>query len=118
MAVRSLAAATWERGVAEPTSRPAAWADPQNFTSGNNELAHYTITEKGDKPTSDSSNAFGVSNLRSWPDLFNGTANGTPPKWWQPAKKVDVLICGGKQRFNTLSYSATDIYMCRLTDDK
>ena len=96
MAVRSAVTSTWQRGVAEPAPGPAAWADASNFTSEDNVPAHYTVADPGEGPTSDSANDFGVSTLRGWPSLFNGTAGGTTPTWWKPAAKVDVLICGGE----------------------
>ncbi|KAL1794446.1 hypothetical protein ACET3X_007867 [Alternaria dauci] len=93
MAARSLPATSWERGVAEPIEGAAAWADPSNFTF-DNKTSHYTVLEPGESPTSDTANVFGVSSLRTWPGLFNGTAADHAPGWWKPAVKVDVLICG------------------------
>jgi phenol 2-monooxygenase len=95
MAVRSLGSTTWERGVAEPSTAPPAWADLSNFVSDTGESAHYDTTIPGEKPTSDATNDLGTSSLRTWPDLFNGTASSRVLGDWIPKTEVDVLICGG-----------------------
>jgi phenol 2-monooxygenase len=79
MAVRSLGATTWERGVEEPSATLPAWADSSNFTSDTGESAHYDTTNPEEKPTCDAANDLGACSLRTWPDLFNGTADSRVP---------------------------------------
>ncbi len=86
---------TWQRGFSEPAAGPA-WADPANYETEDGERAHYAVPAEGERPTSRVRNALGLSSLRSWPDLYNGTeAQETDPSWWKKPSEVDVLICGG-----------------------
>lgn len=96
MAVRSLAATTWQCSVAESAPEPAAWADASNFTSENNEPAQHIMGDAGDRHTNDTTNDIGVSSPRSWPRQSDGTANGNTPRWWKLTNKMDVLASSGK----------------------
>lgn len=93
---RSQPPLTWQRGFAEGVldAKPA-WADEAYFVSEHGEPAHYLVPDACDKPTSVVANPLGLSSLRSWPSLYNGTESGAVPTWWTPRSDVDVLICGG-----------------------
>lgn len=85
---------TWQRGFPEgcdPTLTPA-WADETNYETEEGERANYTVPVGGEKPTSKAPNVFGLSSLRSWPDIYNGTETHAQKK----PSEVDVLISGGK----------------------
>ncbi|ORY66533.1 FAD binding domain-containing protein [Pseudomassariella vexata] len=94
---RSLAWSTWQRGFAEPSQElEPGWADETYFESESGQHAHYSVSDPGEKPTSTVANEFGLTSLRSWPGLYNGTQGGQAlPSWWKPSSEVDVLICGG-----------------------
>lgn len=91
---QSHAPQTWQRGFSEPhlTTPTPAWADAANYQTEGGERAHYAVPEGGEKPTSRVPNAFGLSSLRSWPSLYNGTEE----EMQEMPSEVDVLICGGK----------------------
>lgn len=95
---RSLPPLTWQRGFAENASVPTpAWADQKYYVSENEEHAHYAVPDGSEKPTSTVANEHGLSSLRSWPSLYNGTeSQKILPSWWKPPSEVDVLICGGE----------------------
>lgn len=85
---------TWQRGFVEPADAPVpAWADAAYYETEDGERAHYAAPAGGEKPTSSAPNAFGLSSLRSWPSLYNGTEAGEAQA--KKPSEVDVLICGG-----------------------
>ncbi|KAI1075863.1 FAD binding domain-containing protein [Whalleya microplaca] len=93
---RSVSPHTWQRGFAERTAgQKPAWADSANYVTEYGNPSHYLCPSEDEKPTSKVGNEYGLSSLRSWPSLYNGTeAQSTTPSWWKPASEVDVLICG------------------------
>ncbi|RYO89438.1 hypothetical protein DL766_006783 [Monosporascus sp. MC13-8B] len=85
---------TWQRGFAEPAQTPA-WADPTRYEAEDGRPAHHALPAEGEKPTSRVPNGLGISSLRSWPTVYNGTeAQKTTPSWFKKSSEVDVLICG------------------------
>lgn len=96
---RSLPPYTWKNGYAVPAGEGATapWADEKHFSDETGERAHYRLPVEGEKLTSTVGNSFGIAQLRSWPDVYNGTEAGQEkPAWWKPETEVDVLICGGR----------------------
>ncbi|KAH6839458.1 FAD binding domain-containing protein [Chaetomium sp. MPI-CAGE-AT-0009] len=93
---RSLPPYTWKHGfIATAESTIPAWADEKHFSNHLGEDSHYSPPVDGEKPTSTVGNGIGISQLRSWPNLYNGTESGQKkPSWWNPESEVDVLICG------------------------
>ncbi|KAK3369737.1 FAD binding domain-containing protein [Lasiosphaeria ovina] len=94
---RSLPPYTWKNGYAVPAGEGATapWADEKHFSDETGERAHYRLPVEGEKLTSTVGNSFGIAQLRSWPDVYNGTEAGQEkPAWWKPETEVDVLICG------------------------
>ena len=95
---RSLPPYTWKHGFIAPAeSTIPAWADEKHFSNHLGEESHYSLPVDSEKPTSAVGNDIGISQLRSWPNLYNGTESGQKkPSWWKPDSEVDVLICGGE----------------------
>ncbi|KAF2266555.1 FAD/NAD(P)-binding domain-containing protein [Lojkania enalia] len=93
---RSIHPLTWKRGFAEASLHPSpAWADSAYYVSECGEQAHYVAPDGAEKPTSIVTNKHGISSLRNWPTLYNGTAApNTKLSSWRPSNEVDVLICG------------------------
>ncbi|KAL6233252.1 hypothetical protein BDW75DRAFT_232144 [Aspergillus navahoensis] len=83
---------TWENGFARP-AESNSWEDEKKYTTETGERAHYRLPVHIDAPTSTIGNALGLTRLRTWPSLFDGTAYQRP-EWFRPAEEVDVLICG------------------------
>ncbi|KAL4971570.1 FAD binding domain-containing protein [Aspergillus desertorum] len=83
---------TWERGFAQP-SETSSWEDETNYITEAGEQAHYKLPFHVEAPTSTIRNELGLTHLRTWPSLYDGTAYETP-EWFKPAQQVDVLICG------------------------
>ncbi|BCS28307.1 uncharacterized protein APUU_61355S [Aspergillus puulaauensis] len=83
---------TWEGGFARPTETNS-WEDGGKYITEYGEQAHYTLPVHRELPTSTIGNDIGLAHLRTWPSIYDGTAQGKPA-WFQPASEVDVLICG------------------------
>ncbi|KAL4759403.1 FAD binding domain-containing protein [Aspergillus foveolatus] len=83
---------TWESGFACP-AETYSWGDKRNYITETGEQAHYRLPVHIDAPTSTIGNALGLTHLRTWPSLYDGTAHQRP-EWFKPAEEVDVLICG------------------------
>ncbi|KAI1495528.1 FAD binding domain-containing protein [Biscogniauxia marginata] len=91
---RAVLPSTWENGFKAPTTgTPWVWENEDEETKGDPNA--YISPPSKDLITSSVHNTLGISVLRTWPTLYDGTNNphGVPP-WWKPAKEVDVLICG------------------------
>jgi phenol 2-monooxygenase (NADPH) len=100
---RSLPPTTWKNGWAETINGTPSYADKDYFTTADGQQSHYQSPPEAEKPTATASNKFGLSHLRSWPTLYNGTASPAgKPSWWKPSSEVDVLICGGKDGHSNL----------------
>lgn len=97
---RSLPPYTWKHGFVTPADSPIpAWADEKNYSNQLGEPSHYELPVDDEKPTSTIGNGVGcgITGLRSWPNLYNGTESAQEkPSWWKPEGEVDVLICGGE----------------------
>jgi len=85
---------TWEGGFARP-AESNSWEDGGKYITEYGEQAHYTLPVHRELPTSTIGNDIGLAHLRTWPSIYDGTAQGKPA-WFQPANEVDVLICGGR----------------------
>ncbi|KAL5044320.1 hypothetical protein BDW71DRAFT_215705 [Aspergillus fruticulosus] len=85
-------ASTWECGFARP-AESNSWENERNYITETGEQAHYRVPVHIDAPTSTIGNALGLTHLRTWPSLYDGTAYQRP-EWFKPAEEVDVLICG------------------------
>ncbi|KAL5333163.1 FAD binding domain-containing protein [Aspergillus crustosus] len=83
---------TWESGFSRPTGTNS-WEDENNYVTEDGEGAHYRLPVHTEPPTSTVGNSMGLTHLRTWPSIYNGTAASISP-WFQPRKEVDVLICG------------------------
>ncbi|KAL4783565.1 FAD binding domain-containing protein [Aspergillus varians] len=83
---------TWEPGFACPTGANS-WEDENNYVTESGEQAHYRLPEHPEPPTSAVGNALGLTHLRTWPSVYDGTAYERP-EWFKPREEVDVLICG------------------------
>lgn len=98
---------SWENGYQEVATRSSWVLDGEAEVEESDDYVPPPSTEL---VTSTAHNDLGVNVILSWPTLYDGTnsPHGTP-SWWQPQEKVDVLICGGKDRI---------IYLpnCELTD--
>lgn len=84
---------SWEAGYARPADQ-ASWEAETNYVTESGERAHWTLPVHTEPPTSTIGNGLGLTHLRTWPSIYNGTATGMP-EWFKPSKEVDVLICGG-----------------------
>lgn len=52
--------------------------------------------------TSDVHNELGISVIRTWPSIYDGTNSPHGiPTWWTPSEQVDVLIVGGTEPEHT-----------------
>ncbi|KAH6623079.1 hypothetical protein F5144DRAFT_582317 [Chaetomium tenue] len=93
---RSLPPYTWKHGFIAPAESPIpAWADEKQYSNHLGQHSHYSPPVDSEKPTSTVGNNLGISQLRSWPNLYNGTeSEQEKPSWWKPDNEVDVLICG------------------------
>lgn len=98
---KSLPACTWKNGFAQP-AKVAVWDDEAHHLTDTGDGPYYAKPPSQEPLTSAVHNSLGLSVLRTWPTLYNGTESphGTP-SWWNPSKHVDVLICGG----NLYAYS-------------
>lgn len=84
---------TWEAGYARPADQ-ASWEAETNYVTESGERAHWMLPVHTEPPTSTIGNGLGLTHLRTWPSIYDGTATGKP-EWFKPSKEVDVLICGG-----------------------
>ncbi|KAF7183364.1 hypothetical protein CNMCM7691_003563 [Aspergillus felis] len=67
----------------------------ENEDTWDKEEPHYSVPPSVELLTSSIHNDMGLNYLRTWPTIYDGTASPHGvPSWWQPKKKVDVLICG------------------------
>ncbi|EAU35437.1 conserved hypothetical protein [Aspergillus terreus NIH2624] len=83
---------TWEAGYARPADQ-ASWEAETNYVAESGERAHWMLPVHTEPPTSTIGNGLGLTHLRTWPSIYDGTATGKP-EWFKPSKEVDVLICG------------------------
>ncbi|KAJ5825715.1 hypothetical protein N7474_002853 [Penicillium riverlandense] len=83
---------TWETGCARPAEE-ASWEAEANYVTESGEQAHWTLPVYTEPPTSTIGNQLGLTHLRTWPSIYDGTSTGKP-EWFKPSKEVDVLICG------------------------
>ncbi|KAI1486884.1 FAD binding domain-containing protein [Biscogniauxia mediterranea] len=91
---RALPPSTWENGFKAPsTGTPWVWENEDPETKNDPEA--YVTPPSKDLITSSVHNSLGISVIRTWPTLYDGTNNPHGiPSWWKPSKEVDVLICG------------------------
>jgi len=104
---------TWANGFQEPLApgTQPAWADQQYYTDTDGTKAHYVPPQQDLRATTSMGTAMGVEQLPGWPEIYDGTLgkvskvrngethghgiiNGVEGE--KTSKKVDVLICGGK----------------------
>ena len=86
---------TWKDGYAAP-SETATWQSDDYNSTEHGEHSHYTTPPFKDCLSSTAHNSLGLNLVRSWPTIYNGTESPHGiPDWWKPARRVDVLICGG-----------------------
>ncbi|KAL5361513.1 FAD binding domain-containing protein [Aspergillus floccosus] len=88
----TLAPKTWEAGYARLADQ-ASWEAVSNYVTESGERAHWTLPVQTEPPTSTTGNDLGVTHLRTWPSIYDGTATGRP-EWFKSSTEVDVLICG------------------------
>ncbi|KAI3327548.1 FAD binding domain-containing protein [Xylariaceae sp. AK1471] len=86
---KAVASSTWENGFRQPTDgSPWRWEDGDDVDG-------YVTAPSTELATSTVHNDLGISVIRTWPTMYNGTNNPHGiPSWWTPSEKVDVLICG------------------------
>lgn len=98
---RAFPASTWERGFKSPLGTDARpWKTPGSEEADEDDTDAYVCPPSKTLVTSTVHNDVGVSVIRTWPTLYDGTnsPHGVPSWWKHPGGQVDVLICGGKIR--------------------
>ncbi|KAL8861115.1 MAG: hypothetical protein Q9178_002329 [Gyalolechia marmorata] len=62
---------------------------------GDDDEPHWITPPSSEVLSSTVHNSLGLNTLRTWPTIYDGTNSPHGiPKWWNPSKEVDVLICG------------------------
>ncbi|KAI5926689.1 FAD binding domain-containing protein [Camillea tinctor] len=86
---------TWENGFKQPsTGQPWVWT-PAEGAHIRDDPESYITPPSREEVTSEAHNDMGINVIRVWPSLHNGTNSPHGlPSWWNPAEKIDVLICG------------------------
>ncbi|KAI1146765.1 FAD binding domain-containing protein [Nemania diffusa] len=81
---------TWQNGFRQPCEGTQwEWKDSDDEKDG------YVTAPSKEVVTSTVHNNLGISVIRTWPTLYDGTNNPHGiPSWWTPREKVDVLIVG------------------------
>ena len=79
----------------QPSQTPT-WHLEESYCTQDGAKSHYERPPFKEPLSSAVQTSLGSNVVRTWPSLYNGTESPFGvPKWWQPLKEVDVLICGG-----------------------
>ena len=91
----SLLPSTFHNGYRQP-GKGTPWV-VKSEEIGDDDEPHWITPPSSEVLSSTVHNSLGLNTLRTWPTIYDGTNSPHGlPKWWEPSKEVDVLICGGK----------------------
>ncbi|KAH8168198.1 hypothetical protein CIB48_g18 [Xylaria polymorpha] len=86
---------TWENGFKQP-AKGQPWVFDYTQEDDSDDDPHVYVTPPSKEVvTSDVHNELGISVIRTWPSIYDGTNSPHGiPTWWTPSEQVDVLIVG------------------------
>ncbi|KAI0437522.1 FAD binding domain-containing protein [Xylaria telfairii] len=86
---------TWENGFKQPAKGQPWVFDYTQEDDSDNDPHVYVMPPSKEVVTSDVHNELGISVIRTWPSIYDGTNSPHGiPTWWAPSDQVDVLIVG------------------------